>query len=109
MEKYFNVKGICVPTDYYMVDITARLKKMKVLVDKRDYFVINRGRQYGKTTTLATLERYLVNEYTPILLSFQGFGDEAFTTEAKFCQAFLRTIKKKLRFSGALKAEQEKW
>lgn len=48
----FNTTGLCVPEDDYMVDISDRLRIMKKMVEKGQYFTINRGRQYGKTTTL---------------------------------------------------------
>ena len=63
MAKWFNVKGLCIPSKHYMVDITERLKKMKRLVDREEYFVINRGRQYGKTTTLSQLRSFIRTEY----------------------------------------------
>jgi len=31
MKKRFNLEGLCVPGDHYMVDITDRLEKMKQL------------------------------------------------------------------------------
>ncbi len=37
--------------DKTMVDIHDRLEKIRDMIDKENYFVINRGRQYGKTTT----------------------------------------------------------
>ena len=92
-----------------MVDISSRLEKMKMLVEKEEYFVINRGRQYGKTTTLIALAQYLAPEYTVISLNFQGFGDESFESSEKFCQNFLRSIKRKLRFSDVSKEEQDSW
>ena len=57
--KWFNVKGPCISSRHYMVDITDRLETMKRLVDREEYFVINRGRQYGKTTTLSHLRIFL--------------------------------------------------
>ena len=36
-----------------------------------DYFVINRARQYGKTTTLKALGRFLIHDYTVMSLDFQ--------------------------------------
>ena len=33
------------------------------MVERGDYFCINRGRQYGKTTTLSALRDYLMDEY----------------------------------------------
>ena len=73
-----------------MVDITDRLKKMRRMIEREEYFVINRGRQYGKTTTLAALENYLADEYTVISLSFQGLGNASFADDKTFCESFLR-------------------
>ena len=59
--KVFNTTGVCVPEKHYMVNIENRLKKIKKLVDDESYFVINKARQYGKTTTLRVLNQYLTN------------------------------------------------
>ena len=48
----FNTAGTCRPNEHYMVDITERLEIIRKMVAKGEYFCINRGRQYGKTTTL---------------------------------------------------------
>ena len=48
----FNTTGICYPQLHYMVDITNRLGDIEKRVAKGEYITINRGRQYGKTTTL---------------------------------------------------------
>ena len=49
-----------------MVDISERIIQIKAMVDEEKYFVINRGRQYGKTTTLAALKKYLSSEYVVV-------------------------------------------
>ena len=105
----FNVKGPCIPEDHYMVDISKRLEKMKMLVEEREYFVINRARQYGKTTTLAALENYLADEYIVISISFQGWGDSTFASEEIFCQRLLKRIKQKLRFTAVSKEYRDSW
>lgn len=65
-----------------MVDLTHKLTQIKKMIDNEEYFVINRGRQYGKTTTLFALENFLQathpNEYTVISISFEGLGELAF-------------------------------
>ena len=61
--KVFTTTGACIPENNYMVDITERLKKIRKMVDAGDYFTINRARQYGKTTTLTALKKYLKDEY----------------------------------------------
>ncbi|MCD7816034.1 MAG: hypothetical protein LUH12_04890, partial [Bacteroides sp.] len=63
MAKYFNVNGLCRPEKHYMVDLSSRLEQIKEMVDNGDYFTINRGRQYGKTTMLNALAEYLRNDY----------------------------------------------
>ena len=52
MERYFNITGCCNPQEHYMVNLDSRLAQIKKMVDKGQYFCINRGRQYGKTTLL---------------------------------------------------------
>lgn len=76
MRRYFNTEGQCEPDMHYMVRLDDRLKKIKVrYVDRGSYFVINRGRQYGKTTTLRALAEYLRNDYAVISLDFQKLSD----------------------------------
>jgi len=92
VEKKFNTTGICVPRKHYMVNIESKLKQIKQLVDTEAYFTINRGRQYGKTTTLSYLRRYLMPEYIVISISFEGLGAASFASEAILCQKFLENI-----------------
>lgn len=48
MVRYFNTKDICKSNEHYMVRLDNRLKMIGILyVDRGQYFVINRGRQYG--------------------------------------------------------------
>jgi hypothetical protein len=52
MEKEFNVTGNCFPDRHYMADVSHKMAETLKLVEKGLYFIINRPRQYGKTTTL---------------------------------------------------------
>ena len=104
--KRFNVTGICVPAKHYMVDISEKITQIKKLIDDECYFTINRARQYGKTTTLYELRRRLSNEYLVIKISFEGLGDESFSSPEKFCPAFLRQIVSALE-SPAVNIEPE--
>ena len=61
-------------------------------MDAGKYFVINRARQYGKTTTLTALRDYLLPEYTVLSLDFQKISQAGFSTEEKFVQEFCRLI-----------------
>ena len=105
----FNVTGTCIPRKHYMVDITNKLEQIKDLVDAEEYFTINRGRQYGKTTTLAMLQHFLADEYTVISLSFQGVGNESFAHEEAFCSFFLKNIAKALRLTSESEAYRKEW
>lgn len=88
MSKIFNVSADCKPSLHYMVDITGRLAQVKEMVDRGDYFTINRARQYGKTTLLRGLERYLGDEYQVISLDFQMMSHANFENEKAFVSAF---------------------
>lgn len=88
MRKIFNVNGDCKPDIHYMVDITERLRMIKKMVDAGQYFTINRARQYGKTTTLKALKRFMKNEYLVIRMDFQRLGYASFETEQMFVKSF---------------------
>ena len=95
--KRFNTTGLCNPKKHYMVDISEKIEKIKVLIENEEYFVINRPRQYGKTTTLTALEKSLSVEYLVISISFEGIGDVIFNDEKLFCQTFLKNCAKAIR------------
>ena len=82
--KTFNTAGTCRPNEHYMVDITERLEIIRKMVAKGDYFCINRGRQYGKTTTLAALDDELKNDYCVFSISFEGLDDNAFASASNY-------------------------
>lgn len=90
MKKKFNTTGLCIPHLHYMVDISKKLKKIKSMVSDGDYFVINRPRQYGKTTTMYMLEQELKDEYLILSISFEGVGDLIFEREENFVRAILK-------------------
>jgi len=85
----FNVAGNCSKGKHYMVDTGEKLNKIKNMVDRGNYFTINRGRQYGKTTTLYLLREMLKHEYLCLKISFEGSGEVMFSSEAAFCESFL--------------------
>lgn len=88
MAKVFNVTADCKPMEHYMVDLKSRLFQIKELVDGGRYFTMNRARQYGKTTTLRALARFLQEEYYVVLMDFQTFGDAKFKNENTFALSF---------------------
>ncbi len=92
MQKKFNVTAVCIPDLHYMVKLDKRLEEIKILIDTGKYFTINCARQYGKTTTLLALKKYLQNDYYIISMDFQAFGSEQFKNETIFAKSFARTF-----------------
>lgn len=107
--KKFNITGTCVPDENYMVDITNKLVQIKAMIDDKAYFTINRGRQYGKTTTLYMLESFLADEYVVASISFEGLGTATFSNETDFCQTFLQLIHDALAFANVADDYQRRW
>lgn len=85
--------GTCIPQMHYMVKLDDRLKSIKdEYIDYGSYFAINRGRQYGKTTTLCALEDYLADDYLVLSMDFQGITTEEYQDETSFTNAFLKML-----------------
>lgn len=101
MRKIFNVSGDCKPKLHYMVNIDSKLAEIKKMVSRGDYFTINRARQYGKTTTLKALERYLQEDYAILHLDFQKLSHQDFETEPFFVESLSREILKKTAFRNS--------
>ena len=70
-----------------MVNLDSRLAQIKKMVDKGQYFSINKGRQYGKTTILKALREHLKNDYVVISMDFQFVSTSEFATENRFVKA----------------------
>ena len=96
--KEFNTTGLCNPKKHYMVDISNKLDDIKKLVKKEKYFVINRPRQYGKTTTLLALENNLKDDYLVISISFEGTDINSFSTPKNFCNLFIELVSESLDY-----------
>lgn len=109
MKKVFNVTADCKPSLHYMVDITERLRQIKDMVDRGEYFTINRARQYGKTTTLRALEDFLKDDYLVVSLDFQAFSNEDFKDERSFVQTFSREILEALDSVESIMTEPRSW
>ena len=93
--KIFNTTGLCVRDKHYMVNIDKKLRSIIRLIQRENYFVINRPRQYGKTTTLNELEKILKTRYKVIKLDFQ-LMDTAFKSEEGFCIAITEAIEESI-------------
>ncbi len=97
MSKIFNVTGDCKPELHYMVDIRGRLVEIKGMVDRGDYFTINRARQYGKTTTLKALARFLERDYLVVSLDFQTLDAVKFANSNVFSLTFAEYFLQRIR------------
>ena len=92
MMKTFNTAGTCRPNEHYMVDITERLEIIRKMISKGDYFCINRGRQYGKTTTLKAISSYFKEEYCVFSISFEGIEEACYKDENLLYAKFIRLL-----------------
>ena len=101
MERYFNITGCCNPVNHYMVNLDSRLAQIKKMVDRGQYFCINKGRQYGKTTTLSALENYLKDDYVVLSMDFQRQMSSAkFVSEQAFVQGFAEAFVETISFTS---------
>ena len=91
MAKKFNIAGRCIAAWHYMADTSRKQKAVLKMVEEGDYFIINRPRQYGKTTTLHNIADALIvsGEYIVFNTSFEGVGDDIFNTEEEFAPGFV--------------------
>jgi hypothetical protein len=94
MAKKFNITGNCIANEHYMADVSKKLEKVYAMVESGDYFIINRPRQYGKTTTLFSIaDKYSqTDDYVVFNISFEGIGDKVFETESDFCFSFVNNL-----------------
>ncbi len=75
-----------------MVDISERVEIIAGMVERGDYFCINAGRQYGKTTTLYQLKKRLDADYCVFSISFEGLPDSAFESLERLGYSFIQLL-----------------
>ena len=94
MAKKFNITGTCYADEHYMADVSDKLAKIRKMVDDGDYFIINRPRQYGKTTTLYAIAEMLnkTKKHLAFKISFEGIGDLVFKDEQRFASVFFKLL-----------------
>jgi len=99
MKKDFNITGTCRADEHYMMDDSLRFAEIMDFVERGKYFVINRPRQYGKTTMLFALMRELDKKenYLPILMSFQGISESSYQSSDTFAKFFFKELKSELQ------------
>lgn len=72
------------------------------MVERGKYFIINRPRQYGKTTALEILQNDLEKSisYFTIRLSFQGIDSKWYESDEAFATMFVDEVMKMLKFTA---------
>ena len=94
MVKEFNITGTCRPAKHYMADVSKKFEETLAFVEKGKYFIINRPRQYGKTTTFHAIMDVLKKseDYLAFSISFGGIGDAIFDNETVFSKGFVKVL-----------------
>ncbi len=101
MRKEFNDTGVCIKDEHFMVDTTLKIENIFDLIERKKYFIMNRPRQFGKTTALYRLYEELLtkDDYLTILLSFEISDDDAYEDADKFSSHFVGKFNDRLKFS----------
>lgn len=107
MQKTFNIVGACNPDNNYMVDLSERLKSVTGFVSSGAYFVINRARQFGKTTMLKAIADACYGDYILISTSFQGYDSDVFRDGRSFSGFFAADIIRRIRTQNKLTGSDE--
>ena len=99
--KRFNTTGKCIADRHYMVPIDRQVNAAAQMVAEELYFCINRGRQYGKTTTLDFLKRHLQEQgYIVFSISFESLPDSAFESLETLLAATVELMGRPLKWYG---------
>lgn len=92
-----------------MVDLGQKLDTIiKNYIEEGEYFTICRARQYGKTTLLHMLKRYLQERYIVLDLSFEA-ADELFASQYTLINGLTWDIGRKLIRQGVRPSIIEAW
>ena len=98
--KRFNTTGLMISGQHYMVRIDRQVNTAVRLVEDGMYFTINRGRQYGKTTTLAFVEEALAQrDFAVFSISFESLPDSAFESLETLLFASIEKMEFPMRWS----------
>jgi len=91
-----------------MVRIDHQVNVAADLVERNQYFCINRGRQYGKTTTLAFLKDFLEKHgFVVFSISFEGLPDSAYDSLETLLRASVAKMALPLRWKGVKNLSEE--
>ncbi len=101
MKKEFNDTGVCIEDEHFMVNTTSKNEQIFEMIERKKYFIMNRPRQFGKTTALYRLHQELLtkDDYLTILLSFEISTDNFFEDADKFSFYFIEKFNDELKLS----------
>ncbi len=106
--KRFNTTGKCIADRHYMVPIDRQVQAAAQMVEDELYFCINRGRQYGKTTTLGFIEKHLQRlDYAVFSISFESLPDSAFESLETLLAATVELMGAPLKWVGIPNLKQD--
>lgn len=99
--KTFNLTGRCFPDEHFVADVSGKFQQILELIEYKKYFVINRPRQFGKTTMLLQLAQTLEksDKYLVFITSFEGIDDKNFDDQKSFAMAFIRILATSIEFT----------
>ena len=106
MGREFNTTGRCYPQRHYMVDMERQLERLEQMVERGEYFCVNRGRQYGKTTVLSLLKRRLEGRYLVFSVSFEGIGEAPFASAETLAYTLLELFGDNIDYGEAKLASE---
>jgi hypothetical protein len=95
--KRFKTTGPCNPERNYMVDTRSMIAEITTrFIDPGEYFVVNRARQYGKTTTMQLLEGILSERYLVLQTSFEA-SEDIFVSRGILAEEFSFRLSRTIR------------
>lgn len=108
-QKKFNITGICVPDLHYMVDTGDKLNEIiHDYIECDEYFMINRARQYGKSTTLELLYARLKRDYIVLDISFEA-AEDCFASVSAMVRGVVNKISRALAENDVPDSLTEIW
>ena len=89
-----------------MVNMERQLAQLEQMVEQGDYFCVNRGRQYGKTTMLSLLKKRLENRHIVFSVSFEGIGEAPFNSAETLAYTLLELFRDNIDYGEAKQASE---
>lgn len=89
-----------------MVNMERQLAQLEQMVEQGEYFCVNRGRQYGKTTMLSLLKGRLEDCYIVFSVSFEGIGETPFASAETLAYTLLELFRDNIDYGETKQASE---